>query len=93
LCLPSLSYVLLRLIGKHDRIRTAPIDGVIRLSCCYCSEWHAANPKGNHGKVSNIAVLAQVADMNSPSVIVVGEVVNYLHTLNAITQEVIVHYQ
>jgi len=45
------------------------------------------------GKVSSITALARVADMNSPSVIVVGEVVNYLHTLNAITQEVIVHYQ
>lgn len=45
------------------------------------------------GKVSTIAKLAHVADMSSPSVIVVGEVVNYLHTLNAITHEVIVHYQ
>lgn len=45
------------------------------------------------GKVSGIVALAHVADMNSPSVIVVGEVVNYLHALNAITQEVIVHYQ
>ena len=45
------------------------------------------------GTVSSIVSLAQVADMNSPSVIVVGEVVTYLHTLNAITQEVVVHYQ
>ena len=45
------------------------------------------------GKVASIVALARVADMNSPSVIVVGEVVNYLHALNAITQEVIVHYQ
>ncbi|MEJ1237588.1 uroporphyrinogen-III C-methyltransferase [Chryseolinea sp. T2] len=45
------------------------------------------------GKVSNITALSHVADMSSPSVIVVGEVVNYLHNLNAITQEVIVHYQ
>jgi len=45
------------------------------------------------GAVSNIVALAHVADMNSPSVIVVGEVVRYLHTLNAITHEVIVHYQ
>lgn len=45
------------------------------------------------GTVSGIVAMARVADMNSPSVIVVGEVVRYLHTLNAITQEVIVHYQ
>lgn len=45
------------------------------------------------GNVSNMVSMAHAADMNSPSVIVVGEVVRYLHTLNAITNEVIVHYQ
>lgn len=45
------------------------------------------------GSVSSIVALSRAADMNSPSVIVVGEVVKYLHTLNAITHEVIVHYQ
>lgn len=45
------------------------------------------------GNVSSIVAMARAADMNSPSVIVVGEVVKYLHTLNAITNEVIVHYQ
>ncbi len=45
------------------------------------------------GKVSNIVALAAVADMASPSIIVVGEVVNYAHSLNAITNDVVIHYQ
>ncbi|MEJ7644496.1 MAG: uroporphyrinogen-III C-methyltransferase [Chryseolinea sp.] len=45
------------------------------------------------GKVSSIANLCRVADMGSPSIIVVGEVVNFAHALNGIAQEVVIHYQ
>ncbi|HTE30266.1 MAG TPA: uroporphyrinogen-III C-methyltransferase [Chryseolinea sp.] len=45
------------------------------------------------GKVSTIVALTAVADMGSPSIIVVGEVVNYAHALSALTNDVIIHYQ
>ncbi len=45
------------------------------------------------GKVSSIVNLCRVADMGSPSIIIIGEVVNFAHALNGITKDVVVHYQ
>jgi len=45
------------------------------------------------GTVSTIVNLCSVADMGSPSIIVVGEVVNFAHALNGITQDVVIQYQ
>jgi uroporphyrin-III C-methyltransferase len=45
------------------------------------------------GKVASIVALSKVADMSSPSIIVIGEVVNYTHALSAITNDVVIHYQ
>jgi len=45
------------------------------------------------GKVSSIANLCRIADMGSPSIIVIGEVVNFAHSLNGITQDVVIQYQ
>ncbi|MEO5975850.1 MAG: uroporphyrinogen-III C-methyltransferase [Chryseolinea sp.] len=45
------------------------------------------------GTVSTIVSLTRVADMGSPSIIVVGEVVKFAHTLSAIARDVVVHYQ
>ena len=45
------------------------------------------------GKVSTIVDLCSVADLGSPSIIVIGEVVNFAHALNGITQDVVIQYQ
>jgi uroporphyrin-III C-methyltransferase len=45
------------------------------------------------GTVSTIVELCSVADLGSPSIIVVGEVVNFAHGLTHITREVVIQYQ
>jgi uroporphyrin-III C-methyltransferase len=49
--------------------------------------------KNTIGKVSTIAGLVANAQMGSPAIIIVGEVVNYAGTLNELVKEVVVQYQ
>lgn len=90
----SATVVILMGLNKLPRIMEAFADaGRATASVAIVQNGTLPTQRVITGTVSNILALSQAADMRSPSIIVIGEVVNYMHALNALTQEVIVHYQ
>jgi uroporphyrin-III C-methyltransferase len=67
--------------GKHDTPVAVIQNGTL------------PNQKNIIGKVSTIVGLASQAQVGSPAIIIVGEVVNYAHALNEVVKEVVVQYQ
>jgi uroporphyrin-III C-methyltransferase len=67
--------------GKHDTPVAVIQNGTL------------PNQKNIIGKVSTIVGLASQAQVGSPAIIIVGEVVNYAHALREVVKDVIVQFQ